>query len=148
MKSFRSVCFLVVAISLSSTVFAAPQADNITRHTLTIAGANDEWTTTSLKVAPGDILLIKASGAVTVGSFIGQTTPDGIEKGIGQLQLKIGATSVQRVGSVRYISVTETGTAKLRVYDTNYQDNSGEYAVEVIRIPASLIPNAQPVAAE
>lgn len=148
MKSYFSIGFLVLATLLSTAAQAVPPAEKITRYALTIAGGNDEWTTTTLKVAPGDILLIKATGAVTVGSYLGQTGPDGTNGGIGQLQLKIGATAVQPVGSVRYITVAEAGTAKLRVYDTNYQDNLGEFAVEVIRIPASLIPEAQKVVAE
>lgn len=148
MKTYLSIGFLVLATLVSTVIFAAVPAEKITRHTLTVAGGNDEWTTTTLKVAPGDILLIKATGSVTVGGFLGKTNPDGNNGGVGQLQMKIGATAVHPVGSVRYISVTEAGTAKLRVYDTNYQDNSGEYAVEVIHIPVSLIPEAQQVVAE
>ncbi len=147
MKSYLSIV-LALATLLPAVAQAAVPAEKITRHALVIAGGNDEWTTTTLKVAPGDILLVKATGAVTVGSYLGKTGPDGTNGGIGQLQLKIGATSVQPVGSVRYITVTEAGTAKLRVYDTNYQDNSGEFAVEVIRIPVSQIPEAQQVVAE
>jgi hypothetical protein len=148
MKSYLSIGLLVLATLLSTLVFAAAPAENITRIALTVAGGNDEWSTTNLKVAPGDILLIKASGTVTVGSYLGKTGPDGANGGVGQLQLKIGASAVHPVGSVRYITVTEAGTAKLRVYDTKYQDNSGEYAVEVIRIPVSLIPEAQQVVAQ
>jgi hypothetical protein len=148
MKSFLFSGFLVIASILSLSVYAAPQTDKITHHVLTVAGGNDEWSSTALKVAAGDILLIKAIGAVAVGSFLGRTTPDGTDNGIGQLQMKIGTTAVQRVGSVRYITAAEAGTVKLRVYDTNYQDNSGEYEVDVIRIPVSLIPAAIPVVAE
>ena len=148
MKLFLSVGLLVIASLLSLSIYAAPQSNSITRHALTVAGANDEWTTTTLKVVPGDILLIKASGEVSVGSYLGNSTPDGIQNGIGQLQLKIGASSVQRAGSMSYIIVKETGVVKLRVNDTKYSDNSGEYAVEVIHIPALLIPEAQPVITE
>lgn len=149
MKSFVSIGLLLIASLLaSSSVCATTQGNSITRYSLTVAGANDEWTSTTLKVVPGDILLIKASGEVTVGAYLGKTTPDGTQNGIGLLQLKIGASTVQRAGSMSYIIVTEIGTAKLRVYDTKYPDNSGEYKVEVIRIPSSLIPDAQPVIAE
>lgn len=148
MKSYLSIGALILASLLSNIACAAPQPEKITRYVLTVAGANDEWTSTTVKVAPGDILLVRATGSVTVGAFLGKTSPDGADNGIGQLQMKIGATSVQHIGSIRYIVVTEAGMAKLRVYDTNYQDNSGEYTIELIHIPASLIPEARKVAAE
>lgn len=146
-----AAAILIALISTSSFASTKPNQTaehQISKNTINIAGANDEWTSTSLKVEPGDILLVRASGQIVVGSYLGRTGPDGTNNGIGLLQLKIGAATVINVGSMRYVPITEAGTAKLRVQDTNYRDNSGEFAVEVIRIPAAMIPEATPVVAD
>lgn len=49
------------------------------------------------------------------------------------------------MGSIKHIPVTESGIAFLRVDDSNYRDNLGEFNVEVIRIPAKIIPKSIPV---
>lgn len=147
-QAFVIALSLLISTAASAATKNAEPHPKITRNTITVAAANDEWTSTTIKVEAGDILLIHATGEIVVGNYLGKTTADGTNNGIGRLQLKIGQTDVIPVGSVRYVPVTEAGTAKLRVDDTNYRDNSGEFSVEVIHIPAAIIPEATPITAD
>jgi len=151
MRFFFTVGFVVFSLFLSSTLEAKQQSNSdkkISRYTVVIPATSEEWVSTKLKVLPGDILLIKASGTISVGGFLGKTGPDGTTSGVGRLKLKIGTEFIESVGSIKYVPVTIAGIAMLRIDDSNYRDNSGEFSVEVIHIPAKLLPRAMPVRAE
>lgn len=85
MKSHLKIGVILFTSLLSISALAeskAPAVENkITRNVLAVSGANDEWTPTTLKVTVGDILLIRAEGTVTVGSYLGQSGPDGVNNG-------------------------------------------------------------------
>jgi hypothetical protein len=151
MKKFLSMAVVVLAMVSGNSIAAgkgASEENNIEKYEVVVAGANDEWTPTTIKVVSGDILLIKSSGKIKAGNWIGEVTADGDQNGVGRLQIKIGPSKIQTVGTLRYVPINEAGTVKLRVEDSNYRDNSGELSVEVIKIPASLIPEARKVVAE
>lgn len=130
----------------------------ISHSAVTVAAANDEWTATNIKAVPGDILLtVEQGNQIVVGSYLGSTGADGLAQNkniegvqltIGALQLKVGTGAAQRVGAKGFVVVNETGKIKLKVYDTNYRDNSGEYKVHIIHIPGGLIPPPVDVAGE
>jgi hypothetical protein len=64
---------------------------------------------------------------------------------IGALFLKIGVGPSIKIGTQGFIKVADSGVVKLRVADNNYSDNSGNFKVGIIHIPASLIPAQQAV---
>jgi len=148
MRSIFTVGLVVITLLLPATLEAKQHSNSdkkISRNTLVVSAISEEWVSTDLQVLPGDILLVRASGTISVGGFLGKTGPDGTTSGVGRLQIKIGTSFVENVGSLKYVPVTVAGLARLRIDDSNYKDNSGELSVEVIRIPAKLIPRATPV---
>ena len=72
---------------------------------------------------PGDILLIRATGTISVGDFLGSTGPNSTSTGVGRLKLKIENTAVESVGAIKYVLVTAPGLEMLRVDDSNYRGN-------------------------
>lgn len=117
---------------------------------VTVEAANDEWTSTDLKLQQGDLLVVLATGTVTVGSLLGEVGPDGVagtRTGEGTLQLKVGASTTFKVGS-NFTVTDQVGTVKVRVSDSKYADNKGQFAVRLIQIPEDVVPPAKPIAAE
>lgn len=143
MKSFFAAALIIFSLCLSATLDAKPLSginNKIGKYAFVISATSEEWISTGLMVMPGDILLIRATGTISVGGFLGNTGPDGTSTGVGRLKLKIGSAAVESVGAIKYVPVTVPGLAMLRVDDSNYRDNSGVFNVEVIRIPAKIIP--------
>jgi hypothetical protein len=121
------------------------RADSKIEHVVVkVEAANDEWIATPIKLAPGDLLVTSADGVAKVGQYLGNVGPDGLGNGTGSLQMKMGTTTVRRIGKKALIT-GESGVVKLRVQDSEYTDNSGGYQVHLLRIPADLIPEAQHV---
>lgn len=144
MKSLSVIAGVLVSLALTSVAVAAE--NKITHQGYTVAATNDEWTETKVKVTPGDILITSEAGnKIVVGGFLGSIGANGTPSGIGALYMKIGVGAGFKIGTHGYVLVTETGVVKLRVNDTNYSDNSGNYTVSIIHIPASLIPPVQVV---
>jgi hypothetical protein len=140
--------FVIAGATISMVlVSGAIAADNkITHQVYTVAATNDEWTQTKIKISPGDILITSEAGnKIIVGNFIGAVGANGTESGVGALYMKIGVGAGIKIGAHGYIRSNESGEVKLRVNDTKYTDNSGSYTVNIIHIPASLIPPAQTV---
>lgn len=114
-------------------------------HQVSIAAGNDEWTSTGIKVAPGDLVVTFATGKVTVGQVVGEVDADGRNNsgnllGYGFIEGKVGSGNPFSVGQRFPFSPDQPGTLKLRVHDTKYSDNSGAFTVTVIRIPVALLP--------
>jgi hypothetical protein len=141
--------------TLPSPVVAQGRSGTLTHVRVTIAGVNDDWTSTTLTVAPGDLLLLSADGRVRVGQFMGEVGPDGAPTGEGVVELKIGVNPGQRVGGKAFLIADQAGEVKLRVHDSRYDDNAGSFQVSVILIPPAAVPSpklvgsaGQPVVAE
>ncbi len=144
MKPGHILAFAVASMLLVTGAYAAD--NKITSQIYTVVATNDEWTQTNIKVSPGDILMVNEGGnKIVVGKFLGSTDANGASNGAGALYMKIGTGAGFKIGAHGYIFVTEPGVAKLKVNDTKYDDNSGSYKVNIIHIPASLIPSAQVV---
>lgn len=153
MKVWMAISVLLFGCVASSVSVAANKGavDNskIIHGVIAVAAVNDEWTATSIKVVPGDILLTLEQGnQVVVGTYLGAVSANGTNEGIGVLQLKIGTGAARTIGAQGFVVVNEAGVVKLKIYDTKYQDNSGEFRVSVIRIPGALIPEPEDVAIE
>ena len=57
--------------------------------------------------------------------------------------MKVGVSAGKKIGAKGMVFVKDPGIVKLKVQDTNYRDNEGEYKVSVIKIPSSIIPPAE-----
>lgn len=144
MKFLSVIAGVAVSVVLASVAIASD--NKITHLGFTVAATNDEWTQTNIKVSPGDILITSETGnKIVVGEFLGETGANGTPSGIGALYMKIGVGAGFKIGTHGYVLATESGVVKLRVNDTDYSDNSGNYTVNIIHIPASLIPPVQVV---
>jgi hypothetical protein len=150
----RSSSLLSLA-ALSLLPPAAHAQDRGQAHQFQLAAGNDEWTTTGLKLAANDLVVVFATGNITVGPVVGQVDADGrnarlMATGVGYIEGKVGAGNPFPVGG-RFTFTTSSeqiGTLKLRVHDSNYADNSGSFTVTVIRIPASALPPVEPYTPE
>lgn len=138
--------------------------NKLTHRVFSVAAANDEWTQTNITVSPGDILITNEPGnKITVSKTLDAVGVDGLGDGwraldmklravvsgagtdVGVLFLKIGVGPSIKIGIQSHIKVNDPGVVKLRVSDTDYSDNSGNFMVDIIHIPASLIPAEQVV---
>ncbi|MGH7483969.1 MAG: hypothetical protein ACREMY_00010 [bacterium] len=135
----------------SSSVDVGGSEQTIRRHEIRVDARNDEWTSTGFRLAQGDVVMVIAPGKVTVGALSGQVDADGVlalsthePGGNGGLYAKVGPGTTFIVGKQSFFQASEPGTLKLRVSDTRYDDNSGEYTVTVILIPGGLIPPPEP----
>jgi type 1 fimbria pilin len=144
MTTVASAIALLLVAAAQTAQAQSPSAPptGIMHVQVTVAGANDEWTPTTLSVNAGDILLITAEGRVRLGQYAGEVGPNGADQGLGALQLKIGVGAAVRVGARSYLTVEQSGQVKLKVNDTRYDDNTGSFTVHVIVIPAELVPPA------
>lgn len=127
----------------------AAQAPAPVAHTVTIAGANDEWTSTGIKVAAGDLIVIFIGGKIVAGPVIGQVDANGRDNSgadvhLGFVEGKIGSGGTPfRVGQrFPFTAGDEVGTLRLRVSDTNYRDNSGSFTATIYLFPAAVVPAA------
>jgi hypothetical protein len=118
---------------------------HISAISMRVEGKNDEWASAGVVAHPGDVVAIFASGFINNGSVgDSQFDADGCllngrcQKSSG-LAMKVGDETVHAGSSFVWMS-TATGPVKLRFIDDAYTDNSGEYSVELLLIPASAIP--------
>lgn len=137
--------FIIIAslLGLAIPTVAVPQS-GITRHPFSVAGTNDEWTSTGIQVSPGDVVLVLAQGRVRIGQVMGEVGPKGASGGEGALMLKIGVRAGERVGDKAFLIAEDAGEVKLRVADSRYDDNAGAFDVVIMHIPASAIPDGSP----
>lgn len=97
---------------------------------LTVQGNNSDWTTSSLTIAPDELVIGRAQGAVQYSSWNPRADADAT--GSGGLEMRIG-TSVFPAGKAWIADHPgASGELKFRVRDTKYTDNSGAFTVTVI----------------
>jgi hypothetical protein len=126
-------------------------------HQVQLLARNAAWTMTGITVAANDLVVIFATGSIMVGGMrgmSGQIDPDGRTtfpsgrptgaEGLGSIEAMIGDESTFRVGSRYAFIANRIGALKLRVFDTNYAENSGWFTVTIIRIPANAVPPVLP----
>lgn len=120
-----------------------PAAQGATAKNFTVEGANDEYVDTGINVKSGDLVYIRATGSVVTGSWNGATKDANGHMGKcqsgtdtdGALIMKVGTSSVIRVGDEYLSTMDKEGALKLKVRDTKYVDNSGAYNVTVTHVP-------------
>jgi hypothetical protein len=131
---------LILAVLASSAAIAAAKCPAGEAKVVTVNSKNDEWTDVGMKLEPGDLLLIEASGEAFVGRWIGKVTADGASENIGRLMLKVGDGGGDPAGAHYFAHVKDGGELKLKVFDKKYEDNDGAFTVSVTRIPACAVP--------
>lgn len=131
----------LVAADAGTPAPASPApCPSVSRIKIAVQGQNDEWTSTQLRLEKGDLLFVAAGGAVKVGDWIGEVGPKGAGGGEGRLLAKIGSAAAAPTGERLVALIDGAGVLKLKVEDSKYTDNSGAFTVEVIRVPAALVP--------
>jgi hypothetical protein len=133
----------LVGISLPRRRANASGKNNaIERQWFFLNAANDEWTVAPISATEGDLFVLSAQGTIVVGPFLGKRTPDSALNmdGLGAVTVKIGDGGINKMGSQRTFFSPRSGALKSRVHDTNWTDNRGQYVIDIIRIPGSLIP--------
>ncbi len=145
-----SALLVVIALLLTPQTGRAQLGEG---HQVQLLARNAAWTMTGITLATNDLVVIFASGSILVGArgqvdADGRTTfPAGRQTGAGgpgSIEGMIGDENPFTVGS-RYAFIADRiGALKLRVFDTNYADNSGWFTVTVIHIPASAVPPVLP----
>lgn len=115
---------------------------------VTIAATNDEWTTTGLTIAAGDMVIVRAPGYINIGGMAGEKDASGVGRGStvagpnGSLEYKVGVGAGKLAGKFNLHVVEESGELKFRVRDSDYRDNKGQFEVDVVVLPPSAIPPA------
>lgn len=105
---------------------------------------NDEWTSTGWRIAAGDCVLFGADTTrIRIGAGLGEVNANGNSAGTGALRAKIGTNSPFTVGIRYWFCSKDQGLLKLKVADTRYDDNSGEFTVYVMRLPGQMVPRVE-----
>jgi hypothetical protein len=141
----------VAAGALCSVCAAAPAevCSSITNEVVSVDVRNDEWTPATIKLKPGDLVIIRAGGLVKIAhTLLGEVTPRGNPGGAGRLDMKVGSGTVVPVGDRWVGSLLDPGTIKFRINAERYQDNAGAYRVNVIVVPAGTLPPSVKIESE
>ena len=150
MRMELSLTLVCLTVGLT-TVARAEMCSNISNQELTVDTRNEEWTTTSIKVNDGDLLLVLASGRAKVAHpMMNEVTPNGAPNGAGRLEMEVGPGKVVSTGERWVGALRESGAVKFRVANKGHksQDFSGSYRVRLIVIPAGALPPTMKVDTE
>jgi len=134
---------LSLAVSTGAPALAQVARSTVLRAEVSVPAANDEWTASGITVAVNDLVLVRATGRVRLGRLAGEVGPAGVlgsGHGPGLLLGKIGSASMFPVGVQTFVVATQAGPLQFKVRDSRYDDNDGSFSVDVIVVPASLIP--------
>ena len=147
------VAFGIVAVSLPAG--AQEPGARIQRVEVVVAAASGSWVSANLAAAPGDLLLVRAAGRVEVA-------PEGLEPAAPRSSLRTFAVSADGIGGMRnadgtlelavntgpaaavgahdFLVVRDSGGVRLRVLASHPELSSGAFRVEILRIPARMLP--------
>lgn len=145
---------LVATAALAGARVASAQTrsakcDAIETRRVKLDAKNDEWVSAELKLKPDDLVVLFVKGEAVVGKHLGAVDASGSRgDGYGKVEMKVGTGTVIATGPKYVGGITEGGTVKFRVWDTQYQDNSGGFEVYVIVIPFGVVPEPRLVQAE
>jgi hypothetical protein len=131
----------------------------VQRRQVAVSASGAGWTATGLVAARGDLIVVSATGRVEVTP--GELEPaaarpilrtyrvdaDGVggsRRGDGTLELLVGAGAPTLVGVHGALFAAGGGPVLLRVRADNPQWNGGSFRIDVVLVPAELIPAAGP----
>jgi hypothetical protein len=139
-------------LAIPAATFAQPHAtkcNSIETRQVKLDAKNDEWVSADLKLKPNDLVIIFVKGEAVVGKRVGSVNAAGSPgDGYGKVEMKVGTGTVIPTGAKYVGGVSDGGTVKFRVWDTQYQDNSGGFEAFIIVIPPGVIPEPKLVQAD
>jgi hypothetical protein len=123
---------LFILAACTSSKLNVPKTEHI-RHlkqyvNLSLSAKRSDWVDADVKVEQGDRLLIMASGKAKIEKY-------GPERGPSHaLKVKIGESDPVMYESRFYMTISKPGKLRFMVYDAYYDDNSGDFRVDVFVI--------------
>ncbi len=140
--------FLTVAtLACMSVGVRAEVCNSITNEVVKVDAANDEWTPAAIKIKPGDLLLVIATGITHNPNVFGSKDATAKSEGWGGLTMKYGTGTVIPVGDRWVGAFREPGSIKFHVNGGRIKGGAmsnagvqGSYDVHVIVIPAGTLP--------
>jgi len=128
---------------------AKPRQRIVWRH-LSVDSRNNDWQSSGISMNDNDVIIVTASGTIDLngkGMMVGPDTKfcpqqgGELRIGHGALKMKVGPHYEQYVGKKAVlISDQKNAEVKFRIWDSEYADNTGNYEVDIMYIPAALLP--------
>ncbi len=105
------------------------------RRLLHVQASKSEWTDSGLRAEEGDLIAGTAAGRITYAWGGATAEPDA--KDVGGLDMMVGTTTVRAGKTWAYDD--RAGAIMFRVRDGKHSDNKGEYVVDVMLVPSTLL---------
>lgn len=122
---------------------------------VTVSASSGAWLDAGLIAARGDLILVTAEGRVEVTSddlspaaarpYLTTSSVDangigGSRSNDGTLEIAVGTGPIGSVGARDFLFAADSGSVKLRVRARHPDRNAGSFRVEIVHVPAVLIP--------
>ena len=146
-------------VAASLPVEAQETHPQVQKAEVAVPASSASWVDAGLAAAPGDLLVVIADGRVTVTPgapvpaaprpilqtyVVNADGVDGTRRNDGTLELALNTGPLTAVGAHDFLIARDSGTVRLRVRASHPELNSGSFRVEIIRVPALLIPVPAP----
>lgn len=120
-----------------------------------MSASSGSWLNAGLIAARGDLLVVTAVGRVEVTSddfspaaarpYLTTSSVDangigGTRSNDGTLEVAVGTGPVESTGARGFLFAADSGSVKLRVRARHPDRNTGSFRVEIVHVPAVLIP--------
>jgi hypothetical protein len=120
-----------------------------------VSASSGVWLDAGLIVARGDLLVVTAVGRVEVRTddlspaaarpYLTTSSVDangigGSRSNDGTLEIAVGTGPIGLTGARGFLFATDSGSVKLRVRARHPDRNAGSFHVEIVHVPALLIP--------
>ena len=122
-----------------------------------VSASSGAWRDAGVVAAPGDLIVVTAQGRVEV--TVGELSPAAARPSLttasvdangvggsrgddGTLEMMVGAGPITVVGARGFAFASDSGSVKLRVRARHPDRNTGSFRVNLVHVPALLIPVA------
>jgi hypothetical protein len=122
-----------------------------------VTASSGAWRDAGIVAAPGDLIVVTAEGRIDV--TLGDVSPaaarpylttasvdangvGGSRGDDGTLEMMVGAGPITVVGARGFAFASDSGSVKLRVRARHPDRNTGSFRVNLVHVPALLIPVA------
>jgi hypothetical protein len=120
-----------------------------------VSASSGAWLDAGLIAARGDLLVVTAAGRVEVTSddlspaaarpYLTTSSVDangigGSRSKDGTLEMAVGSGPSESIGARGFLFAADSGSVKLRVRARHPDRNAGSFRVEIVHVPALLIP--------
>jgi hypothetical protein len=120
-----------------------------------VSATRGAWLDASIIAASGDVIVVTAEGRVEITT--GEPSPaaarpylttasvdanglGGSRSDDGTLEMMVGTGPVAVIGARGFLVAPDSGSVKLRVRTRHPDRNRGSFRVEIVHVPARLIP--------